>query len=213
MYDRRVYLGEWDEVVTDNGQTFLTPNENAARTLGAEHLSLATLALRILGEERVAHPVVAQRLLRRAVQETLGSADPDGVARTLLPSIRELFRAGADVDGDPDSLRAERVIGVARAYRALLRAQGLVDSAELLWEAAAVTPERRPVLVWGYPRLGYDEVAFVDAVAGEGSVVHLPHAEDPLFEENLESARSLRRRGWKVEQAPSDKLWEARVPP
>ena len=213
MYARHVYLGEWDEVGPSNRQTFLTPNENAAREFGVEPLSLATLALRILGEEKVAHPVVVQRLLRNAVQETLESADPDGVARTLLPPIRELFRAGADVDGDPGSPRARRVMGVARAYRVLLRAQGLVDPAEVLWEAAVAPPERHPVLVWGYPRLGHDEVAFVDAVAGEGSAVHLPYAEDPLFGENLEAAGSLQRRGWEVEQAPSETMWEARVSP
>ncbi len=85
MYDRRAYLGEWDEVGPSNKHTFLTPNENTAHGVSAEPLSLATLALRIVGEEKVAHPVVVQRFLRRAVQETLGSADPDGVARTLLP--------------------------------------------------------------------------------------------------------------------------------
>ncbi|MDP9474454.1 MAG: PD-(D/E)XK nuclease family protein [Actinomycetota bacterium] len=213
MNGRRAYLGEWDEVVPSNGHTFLTPNEYAARKLGAEPVSLATLAMRTLGEERVAHPVVVQRLLRKAVQEALGSADPEGVARTLLPPIRELFRAGADVDGNPGSTRARRVTGVARTYRTLLRAQGLVDPAEMLWEAAATSPERRRVLVWGYARLGHDEVAFVDAVAGEGSVVQLPHAEDRTFAENLRTAEELGRRGWEVEQAPLGTVWEAKVPP
>ena len=64
MYDRRVYLGEWSQAGSGHSHAFLTPNENAARTLGVEPLSLETLARHILGEERVAHPVTAQRLLR-----------------------------------------------------------------------------------------------------------------------------------------------------
>src|SRR5215203_5870150 len=106
MYDRRVFLGERGEAGSGDGRTFLTPNENAARTLGVEPLSLETLARHILGEERLAHPVTAQRLLRAAVEGMLGSADPDGAAHTLLPPIRELFRSGADLDADPASVRA-----------------------------------------------------------------------------------------------------------
>jgi hypothetical protein len=82
------------------------------------------------------HPVKVQRLLRRAVEEVLGSTDPDGLARILLPPIRELFRAGADVDADPGSPRARRVMEVALAYRTLLRTEGLIDPAE----GSAVVP-------------------------------------------------------------------------
>src|SRR5829696_4100109 len=127
MYDRRVFLGEWSEVGPKQGHTTLTPNANAARTLGVEPLSLETLARQILGGERIAHPLTTQRLLRDAVGEALGSSDPDGTARVLLPTIRELFRAGADLEADPGSPRSRRVTEVARAYRALLREDGLID--------------------------------------------------------------------------------------
>src|SRR5215212_455849 len=98
MYDRRVYLGEWSEVGPEQGHITLTPNANAARTLGVEPLSIETLARQILGDERVARPLTMQRLLREAVRDALGSFDPDGMARALLPTIRELFRADADLD-------------------------------------------------------------------------------------------------------------------
>jgi hypothetical protein len=166
MYDRRVYLGEWRDVGPEQGHTTLTPNANAARTMGVEPLSLETLARQILGDERIARPLIIQRLLRAAVEEALGSSDPDGDARTLLPPVRELFRADADLDADPGSPRARRVMEVARTYRILLRAEGLIDPAEMLWQAARAPPKRRPVLVWGYPRLGRDEVALIDGVAG-----------------------------------------------
>ena len=36
MYGRRVYLGEWSEVGLEQGRTTLTPNANAARTMGVD---------------------------------------------------------------------------------------------------------------------------------------------------------------------------------
>ena len=212
MYNRHVYLGEWSEVGVDHRCTYLTPNENASRRLGVEPLSLETLAQQILGDDRTAHPVKVQRLLRRAVEAVLGSTDPDGLARILLPPIRELFRAGADVDADPGSPRARRVMEVARAYRLLLRTEGLIDPAEALWEAAQASPDRRPLVVWSYPRLGSGELVFIDAVAGEGSIVRLPHGADHTFDENLEAAEELKRRGWVIERVPSQTAWRMAMP-
>jgi hypothetical protein len=212
MYGRRVYLGDWSEVGPEQGRTTLTPNENAARTLGVEPLSIEALARQILGDERIAHPLTIQRLLWGAVEEALKRSDPNRVARTLFPPVRELFRADADLDADPSSVRARRVMEVARTYRGLLRAEELIDPAEMLWQAARALPERRPVLVWGYPRLGRDEVAFIDAVAGEGSVLRLPYAEDHTFYENRETAEELERRGWAVDRTLPQASWDVEVP-
>ena len=212
MYDRRVSLGKWSEVGPEQDRTTLTPNANAARTLGVEPQSIETLARQILGDERIARPLIIQRLLRQAVEEALGSSDPDGVARTLLPPIRELYRADAHLDTDPGSVRARRVMEVARNYRSLLRTGGLIDPAEMLWQAARALPERRPVLLWGYPRLGRDEVAFIDALAGEGSMLRLPYAEDHTFYENTETAEELERRGWAIDKRPPQASWDVEVP-
>ncbi len=153
-----------------------------------------------------------QRLLRRAVEEVLGSSDPAGPTRILLPPIRELFRAGADVDADPGHPRARRVMEVGRAYRTLLGTEGLIDPAEALWEAAQASPHRRPLVVWGYPRLGRDEVAFIDAVAGEGSLVRLPYAEDHTFYEDRWTAEELERHGWTIERSPPRAVWDMGMP-
>lgn len=190
----------------------LTPNENAARTLGVAPLSIETLARQVLGEERTAHPLLAQNLLRAAVEEVLGSGDPEGVSRTLIPSIRELFRSGVDTGMDPGSPRARRVFAVAQNYEARLRARGLVDSAQVLWEAARCAPPQRPASVWGYPRVGPAEVAFVDAVAGEGSAVCFPFAEGGLFADNLQTASDFEGRGWAVERDPIGAVWEVGEP-
>lgn len=88
-HNQRVYLGEWKEIYGHHGCTVLTPNENAAGTLGVAPLSLETFAQQILGEKRIAHPVSVQRLLVQIVDEVLESADLEGVTRILLPrSVR-----------------------------------------------------------------------------------------------------------------------------
>jgi hypothetical protein len=66
MQDRRVYSGEWSKARPEQYHTCLTPNGNAARTLGIKHLSLENLAVQVLGAERIAHPLAVQRLLFRA---------------------------------------------------------------------------------------------------------------------------------------------------
>ena len=185
---RHVFLGE---AVPTAGEdlTVVTPNENAAATLGVRHLSLESMARLSLTEgKRAANPVQVSRLLRSAVEHALGAADAAGVARALLRPVREVFRSGADVELEPASPRARRVFGVARSYRHLLREHGLVDPSEALWVAAQSSPARRTLLLWGYQRLGLDEAAFLDAISGEGSTVCLPYAEGSLFDENFESA-------------------------
>lgn len=70
----------------------LTSNENAAKTVGVEPLSLESLARQVMGEDHVANHLAIQRLLRAAVADVLGSRDSAGTASTLLPPVRELFR-------------------------------------------------------------------------------------------------------------------------
>lgn len=208
---RTVYLGEW-KLVARHGRTSITPNENASDTLGVRPLTLEDLAREVVGEERVAHPVVVHRLLGEAVKEVLGGADPEGMARSLLPAIRELFRSSAEIETEPSSPRAWRVVEVAKVYRQRLRERNFVDPAETLWEAVRVTPARRPVLVWGYPRLGRDEITFLDAISGDGSAIYFPWAEDPLFGENAEASRELKERGWLVEGDAIAVVWATTAP-
>lgn len=66
--------------------------------------------------------------------------------------------------------------------------------------------------VFGYPRLGPAEIAFVDAVAADGSTVHLPYVDDQLLTENVEAAETLEERGWQVEISPLSQTWRADVP-
>ena len=56
-----------------------------------------------------------------------------------------------------------------------------------------------------------NELAFVDAVAGEKSVVGLPYAEDHTFCENRGTAKELELRGWIVERIPPHAAWETDI--
>jgi len=205
--NRRVRLGGW-VLVLGAGRTAITPNENAADTLDVKPCTLEDLAREVLGEGRVANPVLVWRLMREAVANTLVVEDPDGLARAMLPAIRELFRSTPKTDASPGSARARRVFEVAEEYRRLLRERSLVDPAGVLWEATREVRSRLPLLVWGYPRFGWDEFAFIDAVAAEDSEVHLPWGEDSVFGANLEVARELEARGWSVKEAPMEGVWE-----
>jgi hypothetical protein len=87
--NRTVCLGVWG-LVPGAERTVITPNENAADTLDVQPRTLEDLAHEVLGEGRVANPVLVWRLMQEAVANALGGEDPDGLARAMLPAIREL---------------------------------------------------------------------------------------------------------------------------
>ena len=93
----------------DDRDAVVTPNSNAARALGVEHVSLERLAREVVGEGRIADPLLLWRVLRESVAEVLEPRDVAATARSLQPVARELFRSGADFDraphqGGPDTL-------------------------------------------------------------------------------------------------------------
>ncbi len=210
---RTVYLGfvESRELRPSANALALTPNRLAAQALRAPALSLERYAadlLRRAGFPTVP-PVLAQRYLRDAVSQVIPTEDVEGTARAFRPTLSALFRADANLDllTDGESRRARELGLVARAYRDRLRSERLVDSAETLARAAELPLARRALLVYGYPRLGHDELRLVDAAAGEGSAIYLPDFADPVFEENRDAARFLESRGWTIrreEGVPDD---------
>lgn len=136
-----------------------------------------------------------------ATEGGLRREDAAGHALIAASAVRELLRV-ADLDAPPMDLHARfaRWWRVARRYRAILAEQGALDPAEALRLAAsrrraAGAVARGPVAVLGHLDLRPDEVEAIDAVAGPGSVVVLPH--DPPWTDANEPARAaLRARGW-----------------
>ncbi|MEB3221715.1 MAG: PD-(D/E)XK nuclease family protein [Candidatus Sericytochromatia bacterium] len=195
------------------GRRVLTPNARAARALGVDACSLvrhATTRLRQAGAPPVASALEAQVLLREAVRRSWrGGADVEGRARGVAPVIRGWLRAGADLRaivtaGPP---RAQAIARIAEAYVAALAEAGRLEPAQVLRAAAAVAGEREDLLVTGYPRLGWDEAAYVEAVAGPATRVLLPDAaaDDgrpaPAYAGNRALAARWRSAGWEVVEA------------
>ena len=184
-----------------DGREVLTPNSRAARALDVAPRSLEDMARAILtlAELATAPVLTARRLLSIAVSEFLPDADRL-TAHAMAPTLRAIFRSGADLDQleAAGSTRVRQVAALARAYQHVLRRHGYVDSAEALWVAGRFGPNPCRILLYGYARLGADERAFIDILAGDGSVVLLPYADDPAFAENMEASDELRRCGWPV---------------
>lgn len=185
----------------------VTPHRPAAEALRSPRVSLQTLARRILARNGigVAEPRIAARELRAAVAEVLPRIDPSAGARRVGPMLRTILRVGIDTDELKvhGSRRAAELAGVAEIFRQRLRELGLVDSAAIVWEAANlpdIGPE--PLLIYGYPRARKEEVAFINRLAGDGSVYHLPVAEgSDAFKSNLEYALQMQGWGWALRQA------------
>jgi RecB family exonuclease len=205
------------------GRRVLTPNVRAARALDVEACSLvghATRRLQRAGAPRVASSLEAQALMLEAVRRAWpGGRDVEGRARGVAPVIRGWLRAGADLAaieaaGPP---RAQAIARIARAYVAALANAGRLDPAQVL-RAAAALPGKEDVLVAGYPRLGWDEAAYVEAVAGPGSCVLLPDAcgedgrPEPAYAVNRALAARWRLAGWEVEEAGSGPAIAPAVP-
>ncbi|HEY9855602.1 MAG TPA: PD-(D/E)XK nuclease family protein, partial [Stenomitos sp.] len=184
----------------------ITPNPRAAAALEAPPVSLVRLGHEVLRSKgwSDAHALLAHRYLIEAAKETLQSTDPEGMAAAMAPTLRALLRSGADLPklADSASARARRIARLAIAYRQRLAAQHLVDSGELLWKAIELSSTPQLLTIYGYPRLGPDEQAFIEAIAADGSLLLLPCGAEPHFSEPCEAAGWFQERGWSLELEP-----------
>lgn len=186
----------------DADHRVITPNIQAANTLGTPPLSLDGLAGQILKAARreVAPTALTETLLCEAVDDVLKPRDLKGTSRQLSTLVREMMRVGVGPDAlrSVDSSAAHQLAAVLERYEALLAERGLIDGAARLWTAAQVVQRQEKLFVYGYPRVGRADLYFLDAVAADGSVFVLPYTESALFSENHSAAALLQRRGWDV---------------
>ena len=205
---RQIHLGS----KPDKRGFVVTPNKAAAGSRGVVSVTLETLARQALPEGTIASPTQSRQFLMTAVREVLGDCDTIGFARFFGPAVRELLRLNADLEQVAScGGRLGRLAAVAQAFRRLLGERGLIDAAQIFFEAARVV-EGRQVTVTGYPRLGLGELVFLDALAMDGSQLVLPYAEDALFTENAEAAVFLEARGWTTVREPARQVWQVDVP-
>jgi len=186
----------------------VTPTRVAARALEVGQKTLQDIARPILLETgiRIVSPLNAQKALRDAIRQFLSVQDLEGTVRTWMSTIQALLRSSPalpQITEDPPgfSERATQILQVARAYQAILHQQNLVDAQELLWRASDQRPERRSLLIYGYVQPRADELAFIEAIAGEGSVFCLPVTEHPLFHQAQRAVQQLQAGGWQVDKS------------
>jgi len=198
----------YQRLVAPSGLRVIAPTPQAAGALRVPHQSLETLAQEsLLDKIRVAPVLFAHRALRTAVSQVIETTDIVGTVRALTPALYSILRAGIDIDalfaiGSP---RTQQLCVIASAYQAKLRETGFIDPAEVLWQASRLQPERQSILIYGYLHPRIDELAFLDAVAGDGSMIILP-TPNAIFIDHQETVEWLQQQGWKVEasaQIPS----------
>lgn len=177
-----------------DGATVLTPHRRAAAAVGQAYRSLAQRAAE---DHARAGGRIASRLRRwRALTDAVRVVAPEGdlaaLRGTLEAPVREALRSGL-VDATLPagvSEAASRAVRVARTYRDALAAEGDIDPAEL-FRVAARGAERHGerVALLGFPALDEGACAYLDVIAGDGSVVVLPPEE-------TDTAARLARLGW-----------------
>lgn len=185
----------------------ITPHPTAARALGAPHRSLQSWARDVAAADgfSVAPPLIARRLLVRAVAQVTGADDAEfdvsaALASRLLLPLQTVMRA----DIDPARLlefgseRVQQLAAVAMKYRTFLREAELLDEAELLQFAAERVSDQVRIYVHGFFRARPEEVAFINAFAADESVMVLPVHDHSMFRANAVAQESLILNGWTV---------------
>ncbi|MEY2985340.1 MAG: hypothetical protein RLZZ568_1957, partial [Cyanobacteriota bacterium] len=77
----------------DDGWQIITPNRNAAQTLGVPAFSLQQLAQDMLNarSRQIAPPLVVNDYLTAALRQSLTPQDPEGMVRTWQPTIQAVL--------------------------------------------------------------------------------------------------------------------------
>lgn len=181
----------------------VTPTSQAARALKVPHQSLETLAKPSLVEAgiRVAPILMALRLLRTSVSTVIQTSDIEGTTRALSSAVKAILRAGINLESlaTASSNRIQQLSLLTQTYVILLRERGMIDAAEVLWQASDVTAKRQPVLIYGYFHPRIDQLNFLNAIAGDGSFIVLPCPEFSSFVDTQKAVEWLQQQGWEVQ--------------
>lgn len=190
----------------------ITPNRTAAKSLGVNHSSLETLAENIVRQQGIviASALLSYRLLRQTLQEVINPRDIEGAIRKYLPIIKELLRANLDLIklAQSSTLRVKQLAQVTTLYQQKLRAKKAIDPAELGWQAAKSNYYPQSYLFYGYFYPVRDELALIDALAGNHSILVVPTAKEEIFSSNRAAIEFLIDRGWQIKKdtQPSRKI-------
>ena len=183
----------------------ITPTKAIARTLNVPHYSLESLAETAVRKQgwTVASSLMAHRLLTETVRETKNGKNIDGVASLLMSTLNELLRSGADLRALQQyaNARVQKLARLALVYQHKLRRQKAIASAELFWQASQQVANPGSYFFYGYFTPSQDCLAFINAIAEDGSVMVLPGGDNDLFAENNRAIAHLQARGWQAQES------------
>ena len=184
-----------------SGYQLVTPSRLAARALHGQHQALQHLANKAAesGGKKIVPNRIARQLFRKVVQNIAQPGDSLGTARAWMPAVRALLQSSPNLATvTATSARTAKLLEVAINYQTVLSEQGFIDGADLYWHAADSKMIPQPVLIYGYFQPLPDELAWINALAADESVLFLPTAESSLFAESQFSVNWLTERGWQV---------------
>lgn len=142
------------------------------------------------------------------------------MAQRWQPAVRALLRSGLSPDTSLEGLsaRSAELARAAQAYQARLRERSTVDPGEAYWRAAELAPPRQAICFYGYFQPEWDELAWMEALAADGSLL-LPASDAPLWSEGRTLMPWLTQRGWQIRteaaapQTPGERLSQAFLRP
>ncbi len=183
--------------------TVVSATRQAASALGVPYQSLETLAQNTLPQQglTMASPLVAQRLLRQAISQTYPTQDSEGTACMVLPTVKTLLRSGVNLTAflKLNSPRLQKLAQLTINYQDVLRTSNLIDSSELFWQVTKFPSIKQPFLFYGYFHPRPDQLAWIDAITAEGSILALPYQDSDLFSNNREAIEYLQPFGWEIQ--------------
>jgi ATP-dependent helicase/DNAse subunit B len=205
---RSLFCGLPNNFVIPADLQVITPSRTTAKTLGVNHYSLESLAENIVRQQGIAlaSSLLSHRLLRQTLQEVIRPRDIEGEIKRFLPVIKELLRTAVDLTkfAQSSSVRVRQLAQITAVYQKKLRAKKCIDPAELFWQAAKISNFQKPYLFYGYFYPDRDELAFIDAVAGNNSILVLPTGKEEIFRSNRAGIEFLTARGWQLKRGEEE---------
>ena len=182
----------------------ITPTKAIARTLNISHYSLESLAEIVVRKQgwTIASSLMAHRLLLEAIRETQDNQDIEGITRLVTPTLNSLLRSGVDLNAlqKYPSVRIQQLAKLALVYQKKLRERKAISPAELFGQGSQFVANTNSYLFYGYFTPGEDQIALINAIAGDESIMILPHGEGDFFAGNRDKIAYLEARGWIVKQ-------------
>ena len=184
----------------------ITPTKAIASYFEIPHYSLECLIQNIVRRRGIgiASALLSRRLLQNAVREVIETQDLEGTATAFLATVKDLLRSGVDLtrlQQDPNH-RIGQLGKLAAAYQNQLRQINRIDAAELYWQGALEIADQKAYVFYGYFAPGKDELAAINAIAGNNSILVLPPEE--MYPQNQQAVQWLQSQGWKLSVGKSE---------